>query len=92
MSNIAHIIKRQGHTEPYDERKLYASIYAICLSVRAAPADAELIANDVCRDINEWLSDKPEVTSHDVRNQAAKQLERYNPDAAYLYSHHHKLD
>jgi transcriptional regulator NrdR family protein len=89
---MTHIVKRRkGPSEPYDERKLYASIYAACLSVRAAPADAELIANEVCRDLAPWLEQKPEVTSHDIRLHAAQHLERYNADAAYLYLHHRNV-
>jgi hypothetical protein len=89
---MTHVIKRtRDYSEQYDERKLYASVYAICLSMREAAADAELIAGKVVSDIQPWLSDKPEVTSGDLRNQAAKYLRRYNPDAAYLYMHHHKL-
>lgn len=87
-----HIVKRsQRHSEPFDERKLYASIYAACLSVRTAPAEAELVANEVCNDIKPWLHNKPEITSHDIRVHAAGHLERYNADAAYLYRNHHNI-
>ena len=87
-----HIVKRRtGVSEPYDERKLYASIYAVCLSVRTQPADAELIAASVCRDFALWLENKQEITSADVRRRGAEYLDRYNTDAAYLYQHHHVI-
>ena len=41
---MGHIVKRAGRTEPYDVRKLYASVYSACLSVREHPGAAELIA------------------------------------------------
>lgn len=85
----ANIVKRApGHTEPYDERKLYASIYAVCLSVRAPQGEAELTADRVCKDFKPWLINKPEVTSADIRRKAAEHLNIYNPNAAYLYKHH----
>lgn len=83
------VVKRSAnHTEPYDERKLYASIYAACLSVRTPAGEAELTADRVCKDIAPWLHSKLEITSHDIRAQAAAHLRTYNPNASYLYKHH----
>lgn len=85
---MKHIVKRAGHTEAYDERKLYASIYASALSVREPIGSAELIAKEVVRLVEEWIDIKPEVTSNDIRHQAAHQLKAINPDAAFQYLHH----
>lgn len=84
----AHIVKRMSNLEPYDERKLYASIYAACLCVRTPAGEAELTANKVCGDITPWLHTKQEVTSLDIRHHAAEHLKLYNPDAAYMYLRH----
>lgn len=87
-----HIVKRMpGHSEHYDERKLYASIYAACLSLRTPEGEAELTATRVCKDIQPWLAKKTEVTSTDLRHQAAKHLKVYNPDAAYMYVRRHTI-
>ena len=85
---MKHIVKRMGHTEAYDERKLYASIYAACQTVREPVGSAELIAEQVVADVNKWLEPKHEVTSNDIRVQAAKHLEVYNQDAGFMYLHH----
>lgn len=83
------IVKRMpGHTEPYDERKVYASVYAACLSVRTPAGEAELTAACVCRDLLPWLKDKIEITSRDIRTHACTHLKVYNPDAAYMYLRH----
>jgi len=83
------IVKRSpGHVEPYDERKLYASIYASCLSVRTPQGEAELTADRVCRDLQPWLATKDEITSADIRRKAAEHFTVYNPNAAYVYQHH----
>lgn len=84
-----HIVKRTPHyTEPYDERKLYASVYAACLSVRTPVGSAELTAARVCGDVTPWIDDKSELTSGDIRRKTSECLQVYNPDAAYMYLRH----
>ena len=85
---MQHIVKRHGHTESFDERKLYASIFSACQSVREPEGSAELIADKVAKDVKQWIASKHEVTSNDIRIAAAKHLQSYNPDAAYIYKHH----
>jgi len=86
-----HIVKRAGHRELFDARKLYASVYAACLSVRTPEGEAELVAAQVQQLVEEWLERKHEVTGHDIRIQATKHLKVYNPDAAYMYRAHREL-
>ena len=83
-----HIVKRGGHTEVYDERKLYASIFAACRALRTPAGEAELVAAQVCEDVEEWLKDKHEVTADDILRVATKHLSAYNPDAGYIYKTH----
>ena len=83
-----HIVKRAGHNEPYDGRKLYASIFAACLAVKEPIATAELVAQEVQSQTEKWLEQKHEVTSNDIRREAAKHLQVINPNAAYQYLHH----
>lgn len=85
---MKHIVKRRGHNEVFEPRKLYASIYAAAQSVREPAGSAELIAEKVVSDINAWIEKKHEVTANDIRINAAKHLKVYNPDAAYMYLHH----
>jgi hypothetical protein len=89
LASLMHIIKRlSGDVEPYDQRKLYDSIYAACLAVHTPLGEAEVTAAKICEHVLEWLKNKLEVTSLDVRHRTAKHLEVYNPDAAYTYLHH----
>lgn len=88
---MQHIIKRGGHSEEYDERKLYASVYSACLAVRVTPKTAELIAARVAAGIQQWLTSKSEVTSDDLRRQVSALLEYYDPDAAYIFKHQRNL-
>lgn len=85
---MKHIVKRAGHNENYDDRKLYASVFSACQSVREPMGSAELIADRVSKDMAVWIEKKHEVTSNDIRLKAAKHLSVYHPDAAYMYLHH----
>ena len=93
MNVLTYVVKRQGKrpTESFERSKLHASIVASCLSVRTPEGQAETTANTVCDAVMEWLSDKPEVTSDDIRRKAADVLARYHPEAAHLYKHHHMV-
>lgn len=88
MGIATNIIKRLQLSEPFNERKLYTSIYAACLSASAQVGVAEITAQRICMDVLPWLHKKTEVTTTDIRHQAANYLKRYNPDAAYVYLHH----
>lgn len=92
MANTAHIVKRKGHSEPFDARKLYASVYSACLALRIPQGEAELVAEEVVSNVTSWISPKKEVTSHDISLQAHKHLNPLNSDAAYLYKHHNSIN
>jgi transcriptional regulator NrdR family protein len=88
---MKHIVKRGGRTETYDERKVYASVYAACVSVRETPETAELIADRVSKDITTWLQQKSEVSSRDIRANTGRLLQNLNEHAAFMYTHHRIL-
>jgi hypothetical protein len=59
--------------------------------VRAYEGEAHTTARQVCERVVEWLKDKTEVTSHDIRRIAGKYLNTYHPDAAYMYDHYEEI-
>ena len=85
------IVKRKGHTEHFDERKIYASVYAACLSLRMKEGEAELIAEKVTKEVKETLRGADEVSSNIIHKHVAKSLEHYNADAAYMYDTHRDI-
>lgn len=87
---MAYVVKRKGQrpSEAFTPEKLHASIVAACLSVRSPEGEAETIAHSVCSHIEQWLEEKPEVTSDDLRRKASEALASLHPEAAYLYKHH----
>jgi transcriptional regulator NrdR family protein len=90
MNVSVDIIKRGGNrnTEKFIREKLHASIVAACLSARAPAGQAESTAHAVCDSVINWLLQRPEVTSQDIRTIAAKHLKSHHPEAAYLYEQH----
>ena len=84
------IVKQGGQRdhESYVRDKLHHSIIAACLSVRSSEGSAETAADAVCKAIETWLKERPEVTSDDIRRVAARTLKIHNPEAAYFYTHH----
>lgn len=90
MSEAVYVVKQGGKrpTEHFDPTKLKASIIAACLSVRAPEGQAEIIAHKILEHVTEWLEQKGEVTSNDLRRVASHHLGSYHPEAAYLYEQH----
>lgn len=93
MALAIDVVKRSGRrpTEAFNADKLHRSIQAACLSVRSPEGEAESTAAAVTRIVVTWVQSKPAVTSHDLRRLAAAHLERYHPEAAYLYKHHQAI-
>lgn len=85
---VTHVVKRAGHSEPFIEEKLHASLNSAALSVRALEGEAELLAARVSSAVSDWVHDKAEVTSLDVRAVATGLLSELHEDAAYAYDTH----
>ena len=82
------VVKRKGHREKFDERKLYASVYAACISVRSSDEQAENLASIVAHEIKQHYDGQEEVSSVSLRRAAAEILHRFHPEAAYIYETH----
>lgn len=87
------VVKRGGKrpTERFDRTKLHHSIHAACLSVNGADGPAADTADRVCDIVLLWCDMRPEITSDDIRRQAARALETFHPDAAYIYLNHRTI-
>ncbi len=87
---MTYVIKRAGKrkAEEFTQDKLHTSVRSACLSVRSPEGEAETIAARVGDTVLHWINTKPSVTSHDIRLVAARALESFHPEAAYLYQNH----
>jgi len=88
---MKHIVKRRGHKEPFDEKKIYASCYAACLSAHLNHVEAEKICAKVAGEIQKWVAAKDEVTSHEIFLQTAKTIKKHHREAAFMYATHRDI-
>ncbi len=83
-----HLVKRKGHLEKFDERKVYASCYAACLSGHLKKEKAEKIAASVTKDISKWIKDRKKVSSNDIFRLVIQSLKKHDREIAFLYETH----
>lgn len=88
---MVHIVKRKGHKEIFDERKVYASVFAACLSAHLNKEEAEVNANMVTKAVKEWLDEKEDITSDQIFKKAGEELEHLNKDASFMYKTHRDI-
>ena len=88
---MKHIVKRKGHKEYFDERKIYASCYAACLSAHMRHQHAEKVCEKVVRDMKKWISTKKEVTSAHIFLETAKLIKKHDKNAAFMYATHRDI-
>lgn len=86
-----HIVKRKGHKEQFDERKVYASVFAACMNTRMSEQEAELVAEKVAEEIKDWVSTQDEVTSEQIFTRVVKELSHLNEKAAFMYTTHRDI-
>jgi len=84
----ALIIKRKGHKEKFDERKVYASVYASCLNGHLSEQEAEKIASSVTDDVKKRVHGEREITSDKIFRYVILYLARHNKEIAFLYETH----
>lgn len=88
---MKHIIKRKGHQERFDERKVYATCYAACLNAHVDKADREKICDNVAKEIAKWVKLREEVTSHHIFKQVIRLLKKHDKNAAFMYETHRDI-
>ncbi len=89
------ICRSDGEKVPFDERKLYASVYAPALEAEFDHEEAEEIADMVVDAVVDWMADHEDnvVTTDEIREHAATSLEDAGyDDVAFLYRTHLDLN
>ena len=82
----AYVVKKQTHdSETFDPVRLHSSILRACMAVRAFDGEAHEVAERVCKHVIDWLEEKTEVSSDDIRRISSKYLAVYHAEAAYMY-------
>ncbi len=88
---MQHVVKRHGQEEPFEEKKLYGSVYAAALNAHHDDQTAEEMANDVLTHVQEWLQERHEVTAKELRKTVKQELEKMDEDVAMLYDTHMEI-
>jgi len=88
---MKHIVKRKGHNERFDERKVYSSCYYACLSAHLHRDAAEKICEKVTKQIKNWISTKKEISSDTIFKTVGRLIRKYNKDAAFMYMTHRDI-
>ena len=88
---ILQIVKRKGHSELYDERKVYGSCYFSCRNAHLSEQESEQICKKVSAAITKWARAKKIVSSDDIFRALAQELKKHNEDAAFLYETHRDI-
>ena len=83
-----HIVKRQGHTEPYDEKKVYGSVYwaAKGTGYHMTEQYAEKIASATVKAVNTWIEKRDTVNSQDIFSFVSEYLKQHDEHTAYMYA------
>ena len=79
------IVKRKGHNESFDERKIYASCYHAIRMASVSEVKSEAICEKIMFDIKKWLKHKKVVNSKNLFKHTIAILKKHDKDAAYLY-------
>ena len=85
------IVKRKGHIELYDERKVYGSCYFACRNAHLTEKEAEEICNKVCSAITNFVNKRKVVSSEDIFRILIEELKKHNEDSAFLYETHRDI-
>ncbi len=82
------IVKRKGHTEKFDERKVYGSVYAACASAHYHESECEAIADTVTKKIKRFVKNKKRVDSSEIRKRVGSELKKKDEELAFFYEQH----
>jgi len=91
MKKDIHLVKRMGHVHQFDEKKVYASCYAACLSTHIKHREAEKISEKVTAEIKKWIKNKKNVTSDMIFKEIGKAMKKYDKNAAFMYTTHRDI-
>jgi transcriptional regulator NrdR family protein len=82
------IVKRRGHTEKFDQRKVYASIYSACEAAHHSEDYAEKTADHLTNKIIKWLANKKQIDAVKIRDKVKAELLKKDKTCAFYYEQH----
>ena len=86
------VVKRHGHTEEFDERKVYASVFSACTLVHDTIEQSEMVAAEVCKRLKPCLKGKNHISSSQIFHKVIIEMHRLEPKASFMYEHHRDIN
>ena len=86
------IVKRKGHVEKYDEKKVYASCYFACKTVEMDNKKCESICDKIVEATTAWARKQDPLTSDMIFSFIGKELTKHDKDAAFMFSTHRDVN
>ena len=88
-NNPRIVVKRHGHAQGFDEKKVYASVYSAALNSHFTEEESENLANKILEKVLEWINDKTHVSSGEIKKQIIENLNLMKEeDVAHMYESH----
>tara|TARA_Y100000310_G_scaffold70474_1_gene66146 strand:- start:7184 stop:7483 length:300 start_codon:yes stop_codon:yes gene_type:complete len=82
------IVKRKGHTEEFDEKKVYGSVYAACASAHYEDTLCEKTSEKITSHIKKFAKGKKMIKSEDIHKKVVAELKKKDKELAFFYEHH----
>ncbi len=82
------IVKRQGHKETFDEKKVYGSVYAACASVHYTEKKCEQVADEITKKVKTFIKNKKSVKAVELRKKIITELQKKKKELAFYYEQH----
>ncbi len=82
-----HVIKKKGHMEVFQDKKVFTVVYEACLNAHLSKEKANEIAKKVTNELNKRIKGR-EVKSDFLFKNIIDILKKYDKDAAFLYETH----
>jgi transcriptional regulator NrdR family protein len=83
-----HVVKRRGHHEAFDARKVYGSVLYACFAAHVKEKAAEKIALSVSDDIAKLVEKSHSITAHEIFYEVTKRMKKHHAEAAFMYETH----
>lgn len=82
------IVKRKGHTEEFDEKKVHGSVYAACASAHYDESSCEKTADSVTKAVKKLVKGKKSMQSSKIREKVNAELKKKDKELAFYYEQH----
>jgi len=85
------IVKRRGKNEPFDEKKVYNSVYSSCRDCDLNEAESKKIAEHTVDEVKKFFRDKKEINSTELFGFVVQNLAKHHEAVAFMYQTHREI-